>query len=126
MGFSMLKKFLLLAATASPFALFAQNGGGAAPREQNFVQLIIMFAIAIVFFYFILWRPERKRRKALETQRSSMKKGDKITAMGLMGTIDSISDKTVVIKTIDGSKIEILKGAITDVQSSTTVETSQT
>lgn len=115
-----MKKFFTLT-LLSPLCLFAQEG--APPREQNFMQLIIMFGIAIVFFYFILWRPEKKRRKAMEEQRNAMKKGDRVTAMGIIGTLDTISDKTVVIKTIDGSKIEILKAAITDVQSSTQVET---
>jgi preprotein translocase subunit YajC len=105
--------FLPLFASAS---LFAEGGQGG--REGNFMQTIIMLAIAIVFFYFILWRPERKRCKALEQQRGSMKNGDRVTAMGIVGTIDKIEDKTVILKNVDGSKIEILKMAITDVQPS--------
>lgn len=94
--------------------LFAQNGAGG--REGNFIQTLIMIGIVIVFFYFILWRPERRRRKALENQRGSMKKGDQATAMGIVGTIDQIKDNTVILKNIDGSKIEILKMAITEVK----------
>jgi len=69
-----------------------------------------------------LWRPEQKRRKAAEAMRTSLKKGDKVTAMAIVGTIDRISDHTVVIKSVD-SKIEVLKAAITDVQSGSTNET---
>ena len=85
------------------------------PRDQGIGQTAIMIAIALVFFYFILWRPEQKRRKALETQRSSLKKGDKVTAVGIIGTVVKIQDQTVILKMYDGSKIEVLKGAITDV-----------
>ena len=47
-----------------------------------------------------------------------MKKGDRVTAMGIIGTIDQIKDKSVVIKNVDNSKIEVLKMAITEVQPS--------
>lgn len=88
-----------------------------APRSQSsFWQTLIMIAIAIVFFYFILWRPEQKRRKEMERKRNAMKKGDKITAMGIVGTIDKIKEQTVIVKMVDGSKIEFLKGAITEVR----------
>ena len=61
-----------------PIALFA-----AAPlmaedqmvaRGGSMWQTLMMVGIAVLFFYFILWRPERKRRKQVEQQRSSMKK----------------------------------------------------
>lgn len=92
---------------------FAQQAAG---REGNLIQTLIMIAIAVIFFYFILWRPERKRRKALEQQRSSMKKGDQVTAMGIVGTLEQIKDKTVILKNVDGSKIEVLKMAVSEVQ----------
>lgn len=103
--------FLPLFASAS---LFAENGQGG--REGNSMQTIILLVVFVMFFYFILWRPERKRRKALQQQRDAMKPGDKVTAMGIVGTLDKIEDKTVIIKNIDGSKMEILKMAITEVQ----------
>jgi len=106
-----MKKFLLL---SSPVAsLFAQEGD--AVSGGNLSQLIIMIGIALVFFYFILYRPEQKRRKKAEAMRSSLKKGDKVTAMGIVGTVYKIKDNTVVIKTGEDAKIEMLKGAITDV-----------
>ncbi|HEY4832133.1 MAG TPA: preprotein translocase subunit YajC [Waddliaceae bacterium] len=84
--------------------------------QSSFWQTLIMIAIAIVFFYFILWRPEQKRRKTMEKKRGSMKKGDKITAMGIVGTIDRVKEQTVIVKMVDGAKIEFLKGAITEVK----------
>lgn len=90
-----------------------------AAREGNFMQTLIMIGIAVVFFYFILWRPEQKRRKALEKQRSALKKGDRVTAMGIIGTVATIKDATIILRMVDGSRIEIVKGAITDVQPGT-------
>lgn len=114
--------FFSLMATLLALPAFAEEGTTEATRSQSsFWQTLIMIAIAIVFFYFILWRPEQKRRKQLEKQRSSMKKGDTITAMGIVGTIDRIKETTVIIRNVDGSKIEILKGAINEVKSSSEV-----
>lgn len=84
--------------------------------QSSFWQTLIMIAIAIVFFYFILWRPEQRRRKEMEKKRNSMKKGDKVTAMGIVGTLYQIKEQTVIVKMVDGSKIEFLKGAITEVR----------
>lgn len=85
------------------------------PRDQGFYQTLIMLGIIFVFFYFILWRPERKRRKAQEEQRSRLQKGDRVTAMGIVGTIAKIQEHTVILKMVDGSRIEMLKMAISDV-----------
>lgn len=93
-------------------------------RDQGFTQMLIMLAIAIMFFYFILWRPEQKRRKALEEQRSAMKVGDRVQAMGIIGTIAKINDTTVILKMIDGNKIEFMKGAITDLLETSEEESS--
>lgn len=79
-------------------------------------QTLVMIGVAIVFFYFILWRPEQKRRKQMEQVRSSMKKGDRVTAMGIIGHVVKVQDNTVVVSLYDGAKMEILKAAITDVQ----------
>lgn len=51
----------------------------------------------------------------MEKKRSSVKKGDKVTAMGIIGTVDQVKDATVILKMVDNSKIEVVKAAITDV-----------
>lgn len=83
--------------------------------EKGFLQTVIMFGIAGVFFYFMLFRPEQKRRKALEAIRSQVKKGDRVTAMGIIGTVAKVQDQTVVVRMYDGSKIEFVKAAISEV-----------
>ncbi len=89
--------------------------------DQGISQTLVMVGIALAFFYFILWRPEQKRRKALDTQRSSMKKGDRIVCMGLVGTISKIKEDTVVIRSAT-SELEFLKAAISEVQPGTSTE----
>jgi preprotein translocase subunit YajC len=111
------KSFLFLIPTA---AIFAQDS--TASPGGGMTQTLIMIGIALVFFYFILWRPEQKRRKASEDMRSALKKGDRVTAMGIIGRVDKIQDHTVILKMVDGAKIEVLKAAITDVQASSEEE----
>lgn len=101
--------------------LFA-NDEDMQPPEQSMWQTLIMITIAFVFFYFLLMRPEQKRRKAMEEQRSALKKGDRVTAMGILGTVLRIQEQTVILKMYDGSKIEVLKGAITEVTPGTEEE----
>jgi len=99
------------------FAAFPVFGQEAAQQPRgSLIQTVIMIGLAFVFFYFILWRPEKKRRKAMEKLRSSMKKGDRVTAMGIVGTVCKIQDTSVILKMVDGNKIEMLKAAITEIQ----------
>ncbi len=68
-----------------PALAFAQD---AAPNARGgMLSTLMMIGLAMVFFYFILWRPEQKRRKTAEKMRASLKKGDRVTAMGIIGTV---------------------------------------
>ncbi|HAZ16188.1 MAG TPA: preprotein translocase subunit YajC [Parachlamydiales bacterium] len=98
----------------SPALLLAQANEGA--RGSQMWQTLVMIGLAIVFFYFILWRPEQRRRKAMQKQRETLKKGDRVTAMGIVGIVSKIQENTVILRMVDGAKIEVLKAAITDVQ----------
>lgn len=112
-----MKKILLFlgALVVSAPSLFAADEAEV-KQPGSMWQTLIMIGIAIVFFYFILWRPEQKRRKNQEKQRSSLKKGDRVTAMGIIGTVVKIQETTLILKMVDGAKIEVLKAAISDVQ----------
>src|SRR5262245_11695489 len=85
------------------------------PRDQGLWQTLMMVAIALLFFYFILWRPEQKRRQQAEVLRSTLKKGDRVVAMGILGTVLRVQDQTVIVKMYDGAKVEFLKAAISEV-----------
>lgn len=108
-------KFLTPLFLLTTTLLSAEETEATPPSDQGLFQTLIMMAIALSFFYFILWRPEQKRRKALDEQRNSLKQGDKVTAMGIIGTVLRVDEQTVILKMYDGAKIEVLKGAITDI-----------
>ena len=117
-----MKKVLPVLFTLPAFA-FAQETTPSA--SGGMMQTFMMIALALVFFYFILWRPEQKRRKASEQMRSSLKKGDRVTAMGIIGTVVKVQEHSVVLRMVEGAKIEVLKAAITDVQPGSESETSE-
>src|SRR5581483_267047 len=118
----MKKSLTLLAAGAFSMAslpLFADGEAAPSSGQGSLTQTLVMIAVALVFFYFIWWRPEQKRRKQMETVRSTLKKGDRITAMGIIATVYKVQDNSVIVTLHDGAKMEILKAAITDVQAGT-------
>lgn len=84
---------------------------------------ILMLVVLIAVFYFLLIRPENKRKKQAQAMRDSLKKGDVITTIGgIIGKIVQVNPDTLVIETSeDRVRMEITKWAIstTGVQAST-------
>lgn len=105
--------YALAPALLTPMSLFAD----AAPAAEgnNMMRTLSFFGIVLVFFYLILWRPEQKRRKKMQNVRENLKAGDKITAMGIIGEVFEIKENTLILKMVDGAKIEMLKAAISEV-----------
>jgi preprotein translocase subunit YajC len=86
----------------------------------TFVPLILV----IVVFYFFLIRPQMKRQKDLKNFRESLKKGDKIiTAGGIYGKINNISDNIVTIDVGNNMLLKVDKSAI--VRSEVDIENAQ-
>ena len=73
-----------------------------------------MMVLMIAIFYFMLIRPENKRKKEAEQMRSSVKKGDKIVTIGgIVGTVVDVKENRIVIETsADQVRIELEKWAI--------------
>jgi preprotein translocase subunit YajC len=118
----MKKKYAVLTflvSTLYSLKAFADDLDMPPPRDGGQWMSLIMIALAFVFIYLIMWRPEQKRRKALEEQRNTLKKGDKVTAVGIIGTVLRVQEHSVILKMYDGSKIEVIKAAINDVHPGT-------
>ena len=75
---------------------------------------IVMMVAMIAVFYFMLIRPENKRKKEAEQMRSAVKKGDKITTIGgIVGTVVDVKENNIVIETsADQVRVELAKWAI--------------
>ena len=72
--------------------------------------LIAMLAV----MYFIMIRPENKRKKEAEQMRSSVKKGDKVVTIGgIVGVVVDVKDNKFVMETgADQVRIELEKWAL--------------
>ena len=83
---------------------------GSAGMGSMLVTLVLMLAV----FYFMLIRPENKRKKEAEQMRSAVKTGDKITTIGgIVGTVVNVKENNLVIETgADQVRIEIAKWAM--------------
>ena len=77
-------------------------------------ETIIMLVVMVGVFYFMLIRPENKRKKEAEQQRNSLKNGDKITTIGgIVGIVVDVKDDKFVIETgADRVRIEFTKWAL--------------
>ena len=75
---------------------------------------MLMLIIMIGVFYFMLIRPENKRKKEAELMRSSVKKGDKVTTIGgIVGTVVDVKENNIVIETsADQVRVELAKWAL--------------
>ena len=75
-----------------------------------FLPLILMLAM----LYFLMIRPESKRKKQAEEMRSSLKKGYQITTIGgIVGKIVQVTDENIVIETSDDRvRMELTKWAV--------------
>ena len=82
--------------------------------------LIGMFAL----MYFVMIRPENKRKKEAQNMRDSLAVGDEITTIGgITGTICAVKENTIVIETgADRVRIEFTKWAVSSKGAQASVE----
>ena len=80
---------------------------------STILMLVVLFAI----MYFLMIRPENKRKKKAQEMRDSLKKGDVITTIGgIVGKIVQVNNETIVIETSDDRvRMELTKWAVSTV-----------
>ena len=81
--------------------------------------LLLPLLMVIAVFYFMLIRPENKRKKEAEQLRNSLKEGDQITTIGgIVGTVVNVKEDRFVIETsADQVRIEFMKWALSSNES---------
>lgn len=83
---------------------------------------ILMLVVMLAVFYFLMIRPENKRKKAITEMRNSLKVDDEITTIGgITGTICAVKENTLVIESgADRVRLEITKWAVSTKGTQTT------
>ena len=93
---------------------YAQAAGAtAAPNPlMSFLPLVVLFGV----FYFMLIRPQKRREKERQALLNAVKTGDRVLfGGGLLGVVANVKDKTLIVKIADGVKVEIVRGAVSQV-----------
>ncbi|MCI8652307.1 MAG: preprotein translocase subunit YajC [Angelakisella sp.] len=86
------------------------NTAAAGGMATSLISLLMIIAV----FYFFILRPQQRRDKEASKMRSNLRVGDDvITIGGIVGTIVSMKEDTLVIETgSDRSKIRVTRWAI--------------
>ena len=97
----------------------ASVAGAEAPQQSSpFQNLIPMFVLIFVAFYFIIIRPQKREQKERQQTLDKVKKGDRVvTVGGVHGEIVELSDKTVTIRVAPKVELKFNRSAITTVVS---------
>ena len=83
-------------------------------QAGSMLTMLIPLGLMVLFFYFFLIRPEKKRNKEMQDMLNNIQVADEVvTNGGIIGRVVSVKEDTVLIETgSDRTKIRILKQAI--------------
>src|SRR5664280_760891 len=101
------------------FELIAMGGpspGTDQDPRAGILNMVFMFVILGVMFYFLLIRPQQKQRKQQEDLLKNVKTGDKILmSSGIYGIVSNVKEKSLMVKIAENVKVEVLKSAVSSV-----------
>jgi len=81
---------------------------------EMFLPFILIFAVS----YFLIIRPQGRKLKEHEKFVSDLKRGDAVvTASGILGNIDGITDHVVTLDVGNGIKFKVLRKQVAGMQS---------
>jgi len=110
------KRILNLGLIGGLLITLASIGGCVTPEGEDggFGWGMIIFLVAMFgLMYLILIRPQRKRQKEHQQLVEELNRGDRvITAGGIYGVIESISEDSVVIKVESGVTMRVAKNSV--------------
>jgi preprotein translocase subunit YajC len=87
--------------------------GGSEEGGTSILPMIIFLVIIFALFYFVMIRPQRRKQKEHEMMVQELQKGDRVvTAGGIYGTIDSMSEDSIVLKVESGATIRVARGSV--------------
>ena len=80
---------------------------------EQFAQMLPMFVLIVVIFYFVIYRPQKQQREKHQALISQLKKGDKVvTSGGIWGTVTNVGKETVTLQVAENAKIKVARDHI--------------
>jgi len=96
--------------------LMAAPGADGSTGGGSIVPTLVTFGLVFVIFYFLIIRPQNKKKKEAENMLKTLSKGDRVVTIGgIHGTIQSLKDDTVVLKVDANTKMTMSRSAISNV-----------
>ena len=90
---------------------YAAPAGGAG-GDAGLINLLFLGGFVLIF-YFLLIRPQNKRRKEHQTLVGGLSKGDEIvTAGGIVGLINKVEDDFIKVQVGENVEMRIQKSAV--------------
>ena len=96
--------------------LASEAAAAAGPGSMIGVMYVVIFG---AFFYFVMYRPQKKEQKKMNAMLSSLEIGDSIlTSSGFYGIVIDITDDTVIVEFGNNKncRIPMQKSAIAQVE----------
>jgi preprotein translocase subunit YajC len=82
--------------------------------EGGSSQIIIMVVGMGVLFYFLMYRPEKKKREERQKTLDALERGTEVvTAGGIYGKITAMTDTTITLEVANNTKIKFSRQHIT-------------
>ena len=93
-------------------AAYAADAGAAGAPGPGVMDLVLLVGF-VGIFYFLLWRPQSKRRKEQQTLMAGLAKGDEVvTAGGIVGRVAKVEDDFIKLQVSNNVELRIQKSAI--------------
>ncbi len=74
---------------------------------------LVLIALMVVAFYFLILRPQKKRQQAAQKTMNEVQPGTRVLlGSGLFGTVVAVGDKQVILEISPGVELTVLKPAI--------------
>ncbi len=74
---------------------------------------LILIALMVVAFYFLIMRPQRRRQMEIQRTLSALTPGQRVMlGSGLFGTLVAVGEKQVVLEISPGTELTVLKQAV--------------
>ena len=110
---SILASIIVLVSIVSCVPPGGSSNEGSSQGGLGGYTMIIFLVLIFAVMYFTMIRPQRKRMKEQKEKTAKLKRGDKvITAAGLYGQIDSISEDSIVLKIESGATIRVARNSV--------------
>lgn len=113
------KKTILNLALTAGLLISVAFISGCAPAETpegegtSMAPMLIFLVLLFALMYFVLIRPQRKRQKEHQQLVEELRRGDRvITAGGIYGVIETVSEDSVVIKVESDMMLRVAKNSV--------------